>query len=106
MSPVMQLIARTGQMGKLLIGLGLLITGMMVLFLGIFFLESLTLSKLIPLSIVASALGISGFVYLCVAVSCRECGAKWIWLMATRRPGDPRYVDSGSDHCPACGSTG
>lgn len=106
MTPVTQLIARSGQTRKFLAGLSLLIIGMLVLFLGVFFVESLTLTRLIPISIVASALGISGFVFLCVAVRCRECGARWFWLMTTKRPGDPGYIDFRSDKCPACGSTG
>lgn len=106
MSPVMQLIARSGQTHKFLIGIGLLVSGLVILLLGGFFLEPLTIARLIPLSIVASGLGVFGFTYLCTTVRCQNCGARWIWLMATRRPGDSGHIDFRSDKCPVCGSAG
>ena len=79
---------------------------MIILMLGGLFAESLTIAMFITFSSVAFGLSISGFIYLCIAVRCKTCGAKWIWLMATKRPGNPGYLDFRSDKCPVCGNTG
>ena len=106
MSPFMHLIARTGQRRKFFTGLGLLLLGLAALMLGAFFAEALAVTGLMAVAIAASGVGMSGFIYLCLAVRCRNCGARWFWLLTTKRPGDPGHVNFKSDQCPVCGDTG
>jgi hypothetical protein len=106
MSPFVQLLIRTGQAPKLLIGLGLLTSGILLLALGGFFIEPITIPKLLLHTIVVFALCISGFIYLCFAIKCQNCDAKWIWLMASTRLGEPNHITYTSDQCPVCENKG
>lgn len=106
MSQAMQLIVRSGQARKLVVGVALLAGGFLLLLLGAFMMKPLTVGKLVSLSIAASALCVAGFAYLCLAIRCRNCGARWIWLLASKRPGNPGHFDHHSDRCPLCGNRG
>ena len=102
MSPGMQLIVRTGQAPKLAAGIALLLGGFVLMLSGALLLEPLTMAKLLSLSIATFILGAAGFAYLCLAIRCPDCGARWLWLLASRRPGSPAHFDFRSDRCPLC----
>ena len=102
MSPFVKFIIRSGQGSKLLIGLGLLTFGILQLTWAGLFIEPLTIAKLLLLTIVAFSLSISRFIYLCFAIKCQNCDAKWIWLMASKRLGDPNHITYTSDQYPVC----
>ena len=59
-----------------------------------------------PASVAAFALSEAGFAYLCLAMICADCGARWFWLLASKRPGSPEHFDFRSDRCPICESRG
>ncbi len=42
-------------------------------------------------------------IYLCRSVRCPGCGARWIWLMASKRHDDPAHWDMRCDACSVCG---
>ena len=63
------IIASTGQVWKVLLGLGLLFAGS----LG-------WITRLNDLEPLLTVISLLGFVYLCASVRCPRCGAKWIWM--------------------------
>ncbi len=64
-------------------------------------------SKLVDAQLPSALLSLAGFIYLCVGVSCRNCGAKWIWMAVTGKlAGKSVLALVGLSRCPVCGDLG
>lgn len=77
-----------------------------MLMLAGFLVGRLSPSGFFLVSVLGTSVGLGGFAYLCVAIRCPNCDAKWIWLMASRRRDDPLHWGFGNDRCPVCGHAG
>jgi hypothetical protein len=105
------LIAESTQIWKVILGVGLLIGGAAtsMAFSFVPYLHALAadrwqLEVLEPVSIAVSAVG---FVYLCLAVQCPECRARWIWLAVSGKLKPPSLNTLVIlDRCPTCGYEG
>lgn len=104
------IISKTGQLPRLAIGLGLLAMGGLVnvISIGLTGSGSITTdSWLVKLQLPAALLALAGFVFLCMAIKCPNCGAKWIWMAVSGKLGS-RSLDSVADlsACRVCGYSG
>lgn len=97
-------IAQSGQIWKVIIGLLLLIGGAATDMAASFIMRNNDLASLQVLSTAAAA---AGFLYLCTRVQCPRCRAKWIWMAVSGKLG-PRSLDAliSLDQCPKCGYAG
>lgn len=102
MSPMMMLLKRTGQAGKFRIGVAALCAALGILFLGGFAIGRLSPAAFYALAILATATGAAAMVYLCKAIRCPNCDAKWIWLMASTARHDPLHPTFDSAACTRC----
>ena len=61
-------------------------------------------SQLYDVQFVSTAVAVLAFAYLCTAVRCPKCGAKWIWMGVNGKL-SPKSLDTlvTLDHCPTCG---
>src|SRR5579864_3933953 len=101
-------IAQSDQTWKVVVGLVLLIGGAATGF-GVSFLphlRAITIDRGLfnDLQAVSTAAGAAGFVYLCLAVRCPKCGARWIWMAVNGKLGT-RSLDALVTlcRCPRCG---
>ncbi len=106
MSAARELISRSGQSGKFWLGFGLILTGATALIAAGYLLGQLPNPVFFGLAALGTGVGLGGFAYLCHAIRCPACGAKWIWLMASRRPGSSGHWTWRSDRCSLCGYSG
>lgn len=101
-----ELIRRTGQSARLWSGAGLLVAGFALMLAAGYLVGRISLTTFVAIVALGSIVGIGGFAYLCVAVRCPRCGARWFWLMASKRREDPMNQAFRNGACPACGHTG
>ncbi|MBT8078778.1 MAG: hypothetical protein KJO31_09365 [Gammaproteobacteria bacterium] len=106
MSAAKDLLARSGQTGKFMSGFVLVLIGGAIVFISGLLIGRASSALYALSSSLGVAIGLGGFVYLCVAIRCPDCGAKWIWLMASKRRGDPLHWGWQNAACPVCGYAG
>lgn len=104
--PGKELIQRTGQSSKVRIGFACGLVA--VALVATIPLIGETVTATVGLLIVSAAfvLAFLGFFYTCSSVRCPSCGARWLWLMASKRYGDPEHWNFTRDSCNVCGETG
>ena len=102
MSAARDLLARSGQTGKFALGFVLVLVGGTVVFIAGLLIGRASSAQYALLTLLGVAIGLGGFMYLCVAIRCPDCGAKWIWLMASKRRGDPLHWGWQNAACPVC----
>ena len=99
--PAIVLMRRKGQLVKYWLGIFLVTVSCVVSIVEPIVINRLTPSDLALLTIMGGV----GLVYLCVAIRCPDCGARWFWLMASTRTGDPLHWNMMSDRCTSCGNS-
>jgi len=83
------LMRRKGQIVKYWLGMALVAVSCVVSIAEPILINRLTSSDLVLLSVA----GFAGLIYLCIAIRCPDCGARWFWLMASTRADDPRHLE-------------
>jgi DNA-directed RNA polymerase subunit RPC12/RpoP len=104
------IIAKTGQLPRLFTGLGLIASGGLVNLASIILVGSRAVTEehwLVSLQLPAALMALIGFVFLCMAIKCPKCGAKWIWMAVSGKLG-AHPLDSLTDlsACRNCGYRG
>ena len=99
--PAIALMRRKGQLVKYWLGMALVSLSCIVSIAEPIVINRLTPSDLALLSMLDGV----GLVYLCGAIRCPDCGARWFWLMASTRTGDPLHWNMMSDRFTSCGTT-
>jgi hypothetical protein len=102
----LDLIKRTRQGAKLYVGVTLLLAGGGVSAFGPTLARHLSPDTFAAVILSAVVAGFGGLIFLCTSIRCPTCGAKWLWLLASRRTGDPLHWTLASDMCTACGAKG
>ena len=106
MAAARELLRRTKQLGRFWIGFALLLAGAAIVLLAASLLEHVSAEQFFAASVIGTVAGLGGFAYLCISISCPGCQAKWVWLMASKRRGDPLHWSWHSDSCPVCDYSG
>ncbi len=102
----MDLIQRTGQLTKLWLGFSSVALGTGLIIIVEIYGTSTPSANELVLILLALVLILAGFTYLCLGIRCPKCGAKWLWLMASKRAEDPMHWDFRNDRCNICGEEG
>lgn len=106
MSPGMGLIRRTGQSTKLWTGFGIFLAGGMILLAANLLINRISLLQYVVTAIAGMLVSLGAFFYLCFAIECPKCGARWVMLMVIRAPGSPEHMSLARDQCSRCGYFG
>lgn len=76
-----------GQWWKLQVTIGAIVVGFVLMLLGIISLQKERIGFLFV--VIGLAVGISAFVFACLAIRCPSCGARWFWrAVRNQRAGD------------------
>ena len=100
MMPGIALIERTSQLWKLRLGMAGALLGTAVR-IGASEFDGLASGHSMALGFGGLFVALAGVVYLCIAVRCPDCGARWFWLMASKPSGDPTHWSMSSQACTA-----
>jgi hypothetical protein len=104
-------IAQSDQTWKVIVGLVLLIGGAVigasVTFLPYLRAVASDFGQFYNVRALSTAVAAVGFAYLCIAIRCPKCGAKWIWMAVSGKLG-ARSLDALVllNRCPTCGYAG
>jgi hypothetical protein len=103
-------IYRSGQMWKVWLGAALLLGGAVVNVVVAVLLSTQFIdlnSRLLNAQLPSALVSLAGFIYLCMGITCRNCGAKWIWMAVTGKLSGKSVLGLVElNRCPVCGDPG
>lgn len=106
MSPALNLIKRTGQSAKLWWGFGVFLFGGTLMLIAGLLINTVSVGHYALIMIAGMFISLGAFLYLCFAIECPKCGARWIMFMVIRAPGSPEHMSLARDQCCRCGYFG
>lgn len=106
MSAASKLLERTGQLGKFRIGFAVVFIGGAFIFFAGFLIGKVSTAVFMAVSTLGLFVGFGGMIYLCNAIRCPTCHARWVWLLASKRREDPLHWSFNDAACPVCGHSG